>query len=190
MEMGSKGKNIRQRIVEAADRLFYIKGFNQTSFSDIADAAGVARGNFYYYFKTKDDILEAVIRRRTEEIRRMLADWNERFPDPRDRLKRYVAILTNERQHIEQFGCPMGSLCTELAKLRHAKQVQVREMFELFRGWLEQQFRLLGHSDDAADLALRLMAREQGAAVIANAYHDPAFLERESDELLRWLDEV
>ncbi len=190
MDMGSKGEHSRQRIIDAADRLFYIKGFNQTSFSDIAEAAGVARGNFYYYFKTKDDILQAVIEKRAEDIRRMLEDWEASYPDPRDRLRRYVTILTKEQQHIEKFGCPMGTLCTELAKLRHARQTQAAEMFELFRCWLEKQFRLLGHKDDARDLALHLMAREQGAAIIANAYHDSAFLQREADDTLRWLDTV
>ena len=49
--MGTKGENNRTRIIEAADQLFYKHGYNQTSFSDIADITGIPRGNFYYYFK-------------------------------------------------------------------------------------------------------------------------------------------
>ncbi len=59
MPMPRKSERTRQRIVEAANRLFYHKGYNQTSFSDVVEAAGVPRGNIYYYFKTKDEILEA-----------------------------------------------------------------------------------------------------------------------------------
>ena len=44
--MGTKGTTNRQRIVEAADRLFYVRGYNQTSFSDISDATGLPRGNY------------------------------------------------------------------------------------------------------------------------------------------------
>ena len=55
--MGTKGENNRARIIEAADELFYKRGYNQTSFSDIADITGIPRGNFYYYFKTKEGIL-------------------------------------------------------------------------------------------------------------------------------------
>ena len=51
----------RDLIVEAADRLFYRKGYAHTSFSDIADVVQISRGNFYYHFKTKDEILNAVI---------------------------------------------------------------------------------------------------------------------------------
>ncbi|MGD9385294.1 MAG: TetR/AcrR family transcriptional regulator, partial [Thioalkalispiraceae bacterium] len=49
--MGNKGEAIRQRIVAAADQLFYQHGYENTSFSDIADAVGISRGNFYYHFK-------------------------------------------------------------------------------------------------------------------------------------------
>ena len=45
----------------AADRLFYRQGYEHTSFADIADAVRISRGNFYYHFKTKDEILDAVI---------------------------------------------------------------------------------------------------------------------------------
>ncbi len=54
----------RERIEEKADALFYEAGFEATSFADIADAVGISRGNFYHHFKSKDDILDAVINRR------------------------------------------------------------------------------------------------------------------------------
>lgn len=190
MAMASRGDNNRQRIVAAADELFYVKGFNHTSFSDIADAAGVARGNFYYYFKSKDDILEAVIARRAENIRHMLAEWDAEHPDPRDRLHRYVAILTNEQHHIERYGCPMGTLCSELSKLEHERFSDATEMFEVFREWLEVQFRLIGREEDAHELALHLLARGQGVAMITSAYRDAAFLRREAEALLAWIDSL
>ncbi|MFM2281198.1 MAG: hypothetical protein RLZZ444_3429, partial [Pseudomonadota bacterium] len=51
----------RDEIVQVADRLFYEQGFDSTAFADIAEAVGISRGNFYHHFKTKDDILAAVI---------------------------------------------------------------------------------------------------------------------------------
>ena len=51
----------RNQIVEAADQLFYEQGFEHTSFSDIAETVQISRGNFYYHFKSKDEILDAVI---------------------------------------------------------------------------------------------------------------------------------
>jgi len=186
--MAEKGEANRQRIVDAANALFYQKGYNQTSFSDIAEAAGVARGNFYYYFKTKDDILAAVIIHRMHGIELMLEDWERQFHDPRARLKRYVTILLNSRDDILRYGCPLGTLNVELSKTQLQQQSQAREMFELFRIWLERQFHALGHQDDARDLALQLLARSQGISLLTNVYSDPAFLQREAERLSAWVD--
>ena len=188
--MGSKADLNRQHIIDTADNLFYRQGFDHTSFSDIADAAGIARGNFYYYFKTKDDLLAAVLNSRAEAIKGMLSGWDEQMPDPRQRLTRYVEILTNSQHEIKEFGCPMGSLCTELAKLRHALQFNANDMFEIFRHWLVEQFSLLGRADEANQLALHLIARAQGIALVANTYQDADFLKREAMELSRWIEQL
>lgn len=68
-------KTTRDHIVEAADQLFYRQGFEHTSFSDIADAVQISRGNFYYHFKSKDEILDAVINVRLANTRKMLERW-------------------------------------------------------------------------------------------------------------------
>lgn len=188
MSMTSKGDLNKQHILKTADGLFYRQGFDHTSFTDIADAAGIARGNFYYYFKTKDDILSAVIHKRSNDIKQMLQEWDQAIPQPRDRLKRYVQILLNSKDEIEQYGCPMGSLCTELAKLRHVQQRNVNDMFDIFRGWLIKQFKSLGHSKDARQMALHLLARCQGIALVTNAYQDKTFLKREARDLDSWID--
>src|SRR5687768_3040865 len=57
-------KSTRQHIIESADQLFYRLGFEHTSFATIADAVQISRGNFYHHFKSKDEILSAVIRHR------------------------------------------------------------------------------------------------------------------------------
>lgn len=186
--MGEKGQSNRQRIVAAADRLFYQKGYNQTSFSDIAQAAGLSRGNFYYYFKTKDAILEAVIEQRLDGIRAMLADWDRRDADPRARLQRFVRMLARTEDDILRYGCPMGSLTMELSKTQLALQSQAAQMFELFRQWLEAQLSALGKAQQARALALHLLAFTQGAALIGNVYADPSFLQQEAARMAAWVD--
>lgn len=187
--MGEKGAINRQRIVEAANRLFYQRGYNQTSFSDIAEAAGLSRGNFYYYFKTKDDILAAVIHHRLDAIRAMLAEWDGN-PEPRERLKRYARILLRSEGDILRYGCPMGSLTVELSKTQLALHSQAAEMFTLFREWLERQLRRLGREHDAPFLALHLLAVTQGISLIGNVYSDPDYLEQEVARLEAWVDDL
>lgn len=184
--MGTKGASNRQRIVEAADRLFHTRGYNQTSFSDISDVTGIPRGNFYYYFKTKDDILNAVVDERLGIYREMLAACEQATDDPHQRLLAFVDILDNNQEGIIQAGCPVGSLTSELAKDDPELQLKSREVFDLLRDWLAQQLDALG-LDNTTQRALDILARMQGVSMIACAYKDRDYLRRNLDEIKAWI---
>lgn len=178
----------RDRIIEAADDLFYRQGYEYTSFADVADVLGISRGNFYYYFKTKDDILDAVISARVVNTRAMLKQWEAEGEAPADRIRSFIHILLTNRDKIKRHGCPVGTLCTELAKLNHGSKGAANKLFTLFRTWLRRQFTLLGRDADADELAMHVLARSQGVATLANAFHDEAFLRREVRQMDAWLD--
>ncbi|MCB2019081.1 MAG: TetR/AcrR family transcriptional regulator, partial [Hydrogenophaga sp.] len=125
----------RDRIVSTADQLFYAAGYDHTSFATIADAVGLSRGNFYHHFKTKDEILAAVIERRTDQTRAMLDEWASSSASPRERLMRFSDMMVTNSASIRRHGCPVGSLCTELAKLQHPSLPQAGGLFQLFRQW-------------------------------------------------------
>lgn len=188
-EHPTKGElGTRDRIVRAADDLFYRHGFERTSFADIAEAVKISRGNFYHHFKSKDDILDAVVQARLTGTRQMLGQWDAEGADPRARILLFIDILVRNRSLILKYGCPVGTLCTELAKLEHSALPDANMLFTLFRTWLRRQFEVLGHTADADHLAMQLLARSQGVATLANAFHDEQFLRREVDEMHGWLD--
>lgn len=187
----SKGERSRLHIIETANRLFYERGYQQTSFSDIVEASGIHRGNITYYFKTKNEILKAVIAHRLESIRWLLASWDTEIPEPRERIKRFAQMILNSEEEIVEYGCPMGSLNTELGKNEPELQQESRQMFDLFRNWLTRQFQELGlRKPRATQLALHLLGRGQGISVMAHVYHDPAYLKNEVLLLKRWVDDV
>ena len=185
--MGHKGEILRQRIVASAEQLFYQQGYENTSFSDIAEDVGISRGNFYYHFKTKDEILNAVIDTRVTDIEQMLNEWNEQYPDPRERIELYIDILTTHEDNITSHGCPVGSLCTELAKLSHVMLQDANKMFSAQRDWLTVQLKELGLGKEARQVAMQLLARTQGIATITNAFKDKTFLRQEVKHLKQWL---
>ena len=187
--MGSKGEEIRQRIVAAADALFYQQGYEKTSFSDIADAVGISRGNFYYHFKSKDEILDAVIDSRVSGIEAMLSEWDKTITDPKQRIHHYIDIMSQNQDNIALHGCPIGSLCTELAKISHAMLNDANKMFTVFREWLIIQLTLLGVKKNTKQVAMHLLARGQGIATVTNAFEDKVFLQQEVKRLKLWLDE-
>ena len=181
-------RTTRDNIIEAADKLFYRQGFEHTSFSDIADAVHISRGNFYYHFKSKNEILDAVINVRLADTRKMLKDWEIESRQPADRIASFINILIANRADIKRFGCPVGTLSMELAKLNHASQTEAKGLFTLFRTWLRRQFTLLGRKADADRLAMYLLARSQGVATLANAFHDEKFIRQEVKQMCDWLN--
>ena len=180
-------KPTRDQIVQAADRLFYRQGYEHTSFSDIADAVQISRGNFYYHFKSKDEILDAVIGARLASTRKMLEQWEIEGNRPEDRIRSFIHILIANRADIKRYGCPVGTLCSELAKLGHASKAEANQLLTLFRTWLRRQFTLLGREADADALAMHLLARSQGVATLANTFHDEKFIRQEVKQMCDWL---
>jgi AcrR family transcriptional regulator len=188
--MPSKSERTRQRIIDAANQLFYRKGYNRTSFTDVVEEADVPRGNIYYYFKTKDEILKAVIAHRLETISGMLQEWDRNISEPLDRLERFVRIMYDSTPALLRSGCPMGSLTAELGKDQPELKEDAKGLFDLFQRWLARQFVDMGYRDEARDLSLRLLSRGQGLIIIAQVYQDPGFLERGTQELNRWLEDL
>lgn len=184
------GSATREKIVTSADELFYERGFEATSFADVAERVGISRGNFYYHFKSKDEILDAVIVRRIKDRNDMLEGWVESNQTPKQSVASFINILLMNNAKIRSFGCPIGTLFSELAKLDHPGEAGARELFDLFRLWLKRRFEEMGRIEDADALSMHILARSQGAATLANAYPDEPFLETEVSQMLAWLDVV
>src|SRR3974390_2739509 len=83
----------RERLVAAARELLYRQGVEKTTLAGIAQAADVPVGNVYYYFKTKDEIIGAVIDSHVHDIRAELESLEGRHRTPRARLKALIDAL-------------------------------------------------------------------------------------------------
>lgn len=185
--MAEQKQHNRERIVEAANRLFYVKGYNQTSFADVSDELGISKGNLHYHFRSKDVLLDAVIALRIDTIKHNLARWDKEYLDGKARLRRFVRMLLNEEADLVRYGCPLGSLNMELAKDQRDLQQRSREMFDLFRHWLEKTCKQMGRRDYRA-LSMHLLAMAQGSALMAYVYSDAGLLKAECKKMLDWVE--
>ena len=177
----------RQRLISAASQLLHQQGIEKTTLADIAQAADVPVGNVYYYFKTKDDIVAAVIEARVQQSRAALDAIDRSHRSAKSRLKALVGELAGQREVIALYGCPNGSLCSELDKRPGAPDFALVDLMRVPIEWAEQQFRALGQPD-AHDLAVSLMASYEGSALLTNTFRDPDILAREARRLSRWID--
>jgi AcrR family transcriptional regulator len=179
----------RERLVAAATDLLYRQGVEKTTLADIAQAAEVPLGNVYYYFKTKDAIVDAVVEAHVQYIEESTASLDRRYRSPKGRLKGLIRMLTDQRDVIAQFGCPDGTLCSELVKGTGDDDHEATRLVEIPVAWAEKQFRAMGRRD-ARDLAVEFMASYQGTAVVTQALRQPSLLSNEARRLERWIDSL
>jgi TetR/AcrR family transcriptional repressor of nem operon len=178
----------RERLVAAAAELLHSRGVERTTLAQVAELADVPPGNVYYYFKSFADLIDAVIERHRTEIRTLLSSLDERR-SPKARLKGLAENWTGAADMVATSGCPLGSLWSELNKLHDRTTDHAALMLRELLDFIERQFRELGRRDPAG-LALTMMARIQGAALLANTLGDPGILRSEVRRIERWLDEV
>lgn len=176
----------RSVIVDAADDLFYRRGYVHTSFADIAEAVGISRGNFQHHARTKDEILDAVIASRIERTRAMLAQWRDGAGSPLAGIRAFVHTVLRNRAGIERHGCPVGTLTAEMDKLGHPARA---EAAMLFRQWLRDPFEAMGAGNEANALAMHVLVWSQGVATLASALGDTAILTAEVARIEHWLGE-
>jgi AcrR family transcriptional regulator len=176
----------RTRLIETATKLAYGRGFRETSLADIAEAARVPVGNVYYYFKTKEELAEAVVERRLEDFRAARAEW-DRLSSPKERLLAFVESVHRNREQLARGGCPLGGLCAELHKEGGALAKKSAALFTEPLLWLEEQFRAVGHEKDSRELAVQLFSAFQGMAAVALGTNDREVVVMETKRLKAWI---
>ena len=186
--LSERKRGKRERLVAGARQVIYQQGVETTTIADIAQAADVPVGNVYYYFKTKDELVAAAIDGHAQDVHAVLRSL-ERHRTPQARLKALVRELMSQREQVADYGCPLGSLCSELDKRADGLDRSCSDLLRLPVDWAEQQFRTMGRRD-ARDLAVALIAAYEGIALLTNTFRDPELMTREGRRLERWIDSL
>ena len=179
----------REHIIDAANELFHTQGYNKTSISDIANQLGITKGNLQYHFRSKDDLLVAIINARMENMADCLQRWEEENSDPRERLKRIVQMVQDEQEGLINYGCSIGSINVELGKCQRPLQQKSLQMFEQQKEWIERAFTELGNVN-AKSLSMHMLSMIQGAVLMSYAYNDGKLLQKECGFIRQWIDEI
>jgi TetR/AcrR family transcriptional repressor of nem operon len=184
----SKAPSKRERLVEAAARVLHEQGVERTTLADIAAAADVPVGNVYYYFKTKDQLVEAAIGAHARSLQALTATLDA-GPTPQDRLKALVHGWVEQRELAARLGCPFGSLASELDRRNDGLDRVAADVMRLLVDWAERQFREMGRAD-ADELAITLVAAYQGMSLLTNTFHDPEIMTVQGRRLAEWIDSL
>lgn len=175
----------RERLLKAARTLIHRQGFHQTTLTDISLESGVTLGNLYYYFKTKEEILSAVVEDRTKRFQALVKTW-EKEQDPRKRLIKFLEMPITIGSSIANHGCPVGSLAQELNKNNDTRADLASKPLRVQVDWVTEQFQLLNMKNSPA-LAHQFIARLQGASLLANSLNQSAILTEQVVQIENWL---
>src|ERR687887_554359 len=140
----------RERLVESATALFHEQGVHRTTLAEVAERAEVPLGNVYYYFKTKDELVGAVLAGYQEQAATLI-DSLERGRTPQARLKALVHNWSDMRDAVVNRGCPMGTLCAELDKIEGGLDREAT--FDLVELGAERSHRAAAVDDGVAHVA-------------------------------------
>ena len=192
----SKGAATRDQILDAAGRLIHLQGYHCTSLDDVLRQSGVGKGNFYYHFKSKEELGYAI-------IDRLVRGFVERtlepaFADPEvDPIAQIHGLLDRvhdtQRQRNCIGGCPMGNLASELSDVHEGFRKRLAEVFVAWRVRMAQALRrgqaegLLSPDFNPEGAAYFLVAALEGAILMSKVTKDIAVMERCVDELKRHL---
>ena len=178
----------RERLIASAGELLHRQGVQGTTLAQIAQAADVPPGNVYYYFKTRDELVHAVIDARVDQVQALLGRLEGRST-PQGRLKGLAESWTRNAPMIVEHGCPLGGLAYELNKQDAELRADVARPLGVILDWVEGQFRQL-EQRDARMLAETFLSGIQGAVLLANTFGDDRLLKQQIRRLERWVDSL
>ncbi len=176
----------RERLIEAADALIHRQGFHKTTLADIAEESDVPLGNVYYYFKTKEDICDAVIEERKKELTTTL-DGCCKSKGPKKALLRLLKSMIDASEEIAQTGCPHGRLCTELSNEIIGLTNSADDCLKVLLEWSRDQFKALGYKN-AKDMSFEFISRIQGIVLVGNTLHDEKQILTQLKSLSDWVE--
>ena len=132
--MPPKGEQTRSAILEAAAKLFELKGFRSTSLSDLQQATGLHKGTLYFHFKNKEDIGFAVLAQAQENLEQFLTDALI-GAGPCEKLERYFKKIIDWQRDLNFCGgCIFGNIALEMGD---SDERFVGFVDRVFNRWIE-----------------------------------------------------
>jgi len=188
-------KDTKEQILQTACRLIHRRGFNSTSLEEILRESGVGKGNFYYYFKSKDDLGFAILDRLAlwtrEEVGRGIFGIRE---NPVEEIfDLFDFLLSMQREAGCMGGCPLGNLALELSDIHDGFRQRIEEIIGTWQSQIADALSRaqakghLVHNVQVERLAGFIFAGIEGAILLAKVRRDVAVLEGCLEELRKYV---
>lgn len=190
------GKTTREAVLTAALRLMHVHGYNGTSLDDVLRESGVGKGNFYYHFRSKEELGYAIL----EQIVSTFVEQTLEpcFSDPTDPPLAQIGcfldrVVQTQRDRQCRGGCAMGNLASELSDVHEGFRKRLASVFTTWHRRLAEALadaKQRGHVGDTCDpeaSARFVVASLEGAILLTKLSKDIGVMEQCVGELKRYL---
>lgn len=160
----------RERLLAAADELFYGEGVHTVGIDKVLERAGVAKATLYNTFGSKDELVRVYLTRRHDERQARITQAIEKYDNPKDKL---LGIFEAQRDVLSRpgyRGCAFVNASAESPSTGAVDDVSTQA-----REWLRSLFASLATeagARNADQLAAQLMLLYDGASVAARMDHN------------------
>ncbi|MEM8650680.1 MAG: TetR family transcriptional regulator [Pseudomonadota bacterium] len=167
----------KDRILDAANRLFYGEGIRAVSVDEIAEKAGITKRTLYYHFKSKDDLIEAYLVSRDQPNLALYRKWFEETDgELPDKVEAIFAELARSARHPKWKGCGFLRTAAELANMPGHPAMKVGAAHKKkFEAWLGEEFKDR-EVQCSEDLARHIVLLMDGAFSTVLVHRDPDYL--------------
>lgn len=196
--MSTKGTQTRQRIVEKSLQLFSVKGYFNTSISDILESTDLTKGGLYGHFQSKEDIWYAVYDEAVSIWRNIVFKDVRKVTDPLKRIEKTIErdLHYYIGEKVFDGGCFFLNSLVELsgqsgAMSRHILRGFVR-FSRLFRSWLKEaeDQKLLKPGLNHKEIASFILVTINGATALYTSSRDPAILKQTINQLRFYINQL
>jgi TetR/AcrR family transcriptional regulator, transcriptional repressor for nem operon len=165
-----------QRILDVAEQLVQVRGFNGFSYADVAAELGITKASLHYHFPGKAELGQALIARYAQRFGQALAQIDSETEDPSAKLAAYANLYAGALSG--QRMCLCGMLAAEYETLPEPIRDAVVTFFDDNETWLEGVLDR-GRTDDtlsfegsATDTARMIISSLEGAMLVTRPYGD------------------
>ncbi|MFJ9539282.1 TetR/AcrR family transcriptional regulator [Streptomyces sp. NPDC101225] len=173
-----RGRATRERILRAAGDMMYVKGVSHTTLDDVRAASGTSKSQLYRHYPDKDALVRDVVALQAAEVLERHQQLLRRLNSFRGLERWRDAVVERNALRNGAYGCPLGSLASELADQDEEAREAIARHFATWEGLLEagllrmKDSGVLRADADAGELATGLMAALQGGYLLAQTAQD------------------
>jgi AcrR family transcriptional regulator len=168
----------RERIIQAANSLFYSEGIRRVSVDEVAARAGLTKRTLYYHFKSKDDLVAAYLAARDQPNLALFRRWfAEADGDLPVQVEAIFRNLARSARHPKWKGCGFLRTSAELANLPGHPAIKIGAAHKKkFEDWLRVTFEA-GGITDALRLARQVLLLLDGSFAVVLLHRDASYME-------------